>query len=493
MSRTVEHSLAAYSRALTSDLVAAGRRLKLNASYFVRSGGTVRGPLSLKELQDAVRQKAIVISDEIASSAEGPWNRVATVYRDVIDGRAPRLLSDRKAEMPRRPSSPASLTKEDRRPPDEIEFAEADAESDVDDPGSLNEVVQQVRSSPPLPPILKAPSGEARLPPPARGPQSVRTYPRLALMIWPAAFVSVLALVVILSSSKTPQSGESAAESSATGSSSGSGSAETAGTTTPSESGIGSAVDKGLTKLQRTLGMNKAEQERLQASILSIELELKTGEITSRTVFQQQVTRIDACIAMTAIVAQALGAKPTETEAIVSQRTNKDILADTVFQQLAGHLTLYFQMTALAAKNAGAPSDDIANCTQQLELADLSATTAQQQIAARIDGIQEMSRLLAKTLGAPEDRLTAVSTTTLLNDTLSDTVFQQMSARQDGVLRFLAEAARAQGAEPAMVDEILAESKQDDILVDTVQQQYAARINRSFAMTSLLAESIVKK
>lgn len=467
----------------------------MNASYFVRSGNAVRGPLSLKDLQEAVKQKAIGISDEIASSADGPWNRFATVYRDVSDGRPPRLLSDRKAAPPKRPASSAGLTRDEakRAPEHDIEFAEADSEAALNEPDALDHVVEQVRKSPPLPPRFRSKPEAPRLSSPGRGLQSIRTYPRLALIIWPAALVSALAVGVFIWSSQSSQIDEAEAGSNSPASTSGSDPAEASGGTTPSDSGIGSAVDKGLTKLQRTLGMNKAEQERLEASIRSIELELKSGEITSRTVFQQQVTRIDACIAMTAIVAQAMGAERAETEGIVSQRANKDILADTVFQQLAGHLTLYFQMTALAARNAGAPPDEITNCTQQLELADLSARTAQQQIAARIDGIQEMSRLLAKALGAPDDRLSAVSTTTSLNDTLSDTVFQQMSARQDGVLKFLAEAARSQGAESSQVDEILSESKLDDALVDTVQQQYAARINRSFSMTRLLAESIVKK
>ena len=55
-------------------------------------------------------------------------------------------------------------------------------------------------------------------------------------------------------------------------------------------------VEKQLKKLQRTFGLNKDEQEKLKASIDSIESKLRTNEAISRTVFQQQVGRIDACI-----------------------------------------------------------------------------------------------------------------------------------------------------------------------------------------------------
>ena len=424
----------------------------MDSEFYVRRGELIKGPLTLRQLRDAVRQKKLLIADEIASSPDGPWNRVATVYRDVIDGRTPRLLSDRKPG----PSRPATVDTRDDAP-----SLTEQLEQPLGDPDfvqSLDEAVEQSQDVPSLPPPLKH---ELALQKQKPKKSKERSSPKTALLVCGGIAIGVVivmfAIAVVLN---RPQA---------------------------------ITVEKQLKNLQRTLRLNKDEQEKLKASIDSIESKLRTKEAISRTVFQQQVGRIDACIEMTAIVAQALGAKPSDTEDVISKKTQQDIFADTVFQQLAGHLSLYLEMIGLAAQNAGASPDEVSSCHRQLEISELTTRTAHQQIAARIDAVQEMTKLLARALGASKDQLAEISSSASMNDALSDTVFQQMSARQEGVVKLLGEAALAQGAGASDVNSILSGMRSADVIVDTVQQQFSARIMSSFEMTSILAKSIIVK
>ena len=423
----------------------------MDSEFFVRRGELIKGPLTLRQLRDAVRQKKLLIADEISSSPDGPWNRVATVYRDVIDGRTPRLLSDRKSA----PSRPAIVDTSDNAPTLTEQFEPPLADPDFVQ--SLDEAVEQSQDVPSLPPPLKH---ELTLQKQKPKTSKKRSFPKTAILVCGGIAIGVVIVMFTIAVVNRPQA---------------------------------ITVEKQLKKLQRTFGLNKDEQEKLKASIDSIESKLRTNEAISRTVFQQQVGRIDACIEMTAIVAQALGAKPSDTEEVISKKSQRDIFADTVFQQLAGHLSLYLEMIGLATKNAGASPDEISSCLRQLEISELTTRTAQQQIAARIDAVQEMTKLLAKALGASKDQLAEISSSASMNDALSDTVFQQMSARQEGVVKLLGEAALVQGADASDVNSILSGMRSTDVIVDTVQQQFSARIMSSFEMTSILAKSIIVK
>jgi hypothetical protein len=55
----------------------------------------------------------------------------------------------------------------------------------------------------------------------------------------------------------------------------------------------------------RLLGLNKQEREQVRKEVASIEASLASADVTSRTVFQQQVARIDACIEATGLLASA--------------------------------------------------------------------------------------------------------------------------------------------------------------------------------------------
>lgn len=439
----------------------------MDSEFYVRRGELIKGPLTLRQLRDAVRQKKLLTADEIASSPDGPWNRVATVYRDVIDGRTPRFLSDRKSG----PSRPATVDTRDDAPSLTEQLKQP--LGDPDFVQSLDEAVELSQDIPSLPPPLKH---ELTLRKQKPQTSTKRSSPKTALLVCGRIAIGVVivmfAIVVVLN---RPQA--------------------IINTLVNEEGGTDQAITlkKQLKKLQRTLRLNKNEQDQLKASIDSIESKLRTKEAISRTVFQQQVGRIDACIEMTAIVAQALGAKPSDTEDVISKKSQQDIFADTVFQQLAGHLSLYLEMIELAAQNAGASPDEVSSCHRQFKISESTTRTAQQQIAARIDAVQAMTKLLARALGASKDQLAEISSSASMNDALSDTVFQQMSARQKGVVKLLGEAALAQGAGASDVNSILSGMRSADVIVDTVQQQFSARIMSSFEMTSILAKSIIVK
>lgn len=255
----------------------------------------------------------------------------------------------------------------------------------------------------------------------------------------------------------------------------------------------GDGVGDALRKTGRHLGLNQAERKQLEADIERIESATRTSELLANTVFQQQVSRVDACIEMTGVVAKAFGASSSEVTDVTDLMRSRDILADTVFQQLAGRLRAHFDMLALACDQAGASSADIDLIESSLKLSDSLADTVQQQIAARISGVMRMAELLARRLGSSPSALSRIASLTSSNDSLSKTVFQQMAARQAGVVRMLGAAAQAAGADPLAVSAIESGIDTDDMLVDTVQQQFAARIKRTFEVTAELGRAIVIK
>ena len=60
-------------------------------SYFVKRGETVKGPLSLQQLQAFLEQKQLKSTDLLGVSRSGPWERVASAYKDIRSGNAPSL------------------------------------------------------------------------------------------------------------------------------------------------------------------------------------------------------------------------------------------------------------------------------------------------------------------------------------------------------------------------------------------------------------------
>jgi hypothetical protein len=62
--------------------------------YYVKRGSAVRGPFSLKKIRALDSAKKLKSNDELSRNGDGPWVRYATVYQDVRDGKAPKLLSD---------------------------------------------------------------------------------------------------------------------------------------------------------------------------------------------------------------------------------------------------------------------------------------------------------------------------------------------------------------------------------------------------------------
>ncbi|HIK91869.1 MAG TPA: hypothetical protein EYG03_07795 [Planctomycetes bacterium] len=65
-----------------------------NRVYYVKRGSTVKGPFSLKKIRALDSAKKFKSNDKLSRNVDGPWVRYATVYRDVREGKAPRLLSD---------------------------------------------------------------------------------------------------------------------------------------------------------------------------------------------------------------------------------------------------------------------------------------------------------------------------------------------------------------------------------------------------------------
>jgi hypothetical protein len=246
-------------------------------------------------------------------------------------------------------------------------------------------------------------------------------------------------------------------------------------------------------RIGRYLGLNQSERENLASQIASIESSLDLADLTSRTVFQQQVGRVDACIKMTALVAVSLGATQEVVDNITSRKALSDITADNVYQQLAGHLAVYIDVMELAAVQGGAAKDKIESIRTSLGVEDTLARTIHQQVSSRIGGVASMASLLAGALGTQDEVLSQIASGVSTNELVAETVFQQMAARQSGVIHALAAAAIAQGAEKSAIDSILSAMSQDDIITDTVQQQLAARIERAFQVTTILARSIVEK
>jgi hypothetical protein len=249
----------------------------------------------------------------------------------------------------------------------------------------------------------------------------------------------------------------------------------------------------GASKVQRYLGLNQAERKTLADKITAIETALRLSDLSSRTVFQQQVGRIDACIEMTSLVALSLGATPENVEQISSRQALADITADNVYQQLAGHLSIYIEMMQLAAVSAGAPVEKCSSIRSALSLEDTLARTVLQQVSSRIGGVSAIATLLAEALGADSEKLATLNATIRAGERTAPTVFQEMVSRQSGMVYVLATAAIAQGAPAETLDAVEADARSDDLLTDTAQQQLAARLERTFEATTLLAKAIVEK
>lgn len=52
--------------------------------YFVRRKGRVKGPLPVEKLRELWDEDRLRLRDEIAESADGPWNRLADIYDDLL-------------------------------------------------------------------------------------------------------------------------------------------------------------------------------------------------------------------------------------------------------------------------------------------------------------------------------------------------------------------------------------------------------------------------
>lgn len=246
-------------------------------------------------------------------------------------------------------------------------------------------------------------------------------------------------------------------------------------------------------KVRRYLGLNQGERESLAARIAAIEVSLDLADLSSRTVFQQQVGRVDACIEMTALLALSVGATPEEVEKISSRQGLSDITADNVYQQLAGHLSVYIDMIELAALCAGTPAEKCESIRSALLLENTLARTVLQQVSSRVGGVSSIAALLAEALGAETQELAVIAAQVRTNELTAETVFQQMVARQSGIISVLATAAIAQGAPDTTMESVEADIRRDDLLTETAQQQLAARLERTFQATTILTKAIVEK
>ncbi len=56
-------------------------------TYFVRRGGRVKGPLTRERLRELRNEDRLRMRDEIALSADGPWDRLRDVHDDVLGER----------------------------------------------------------------------------------------------------------------------------------------------------------------------------------------------------------------------------------------------------------------------------------------------------------------------------------------------------------------------------------------------------------------------
>jgi len=65
----------------------------MSDQYFVKRGETVKGPVSLKQLQAFLEQKQLKSTDLLGESRSGPWGPVASVYKDIRSGNAPSIAN----------------------------------------------------------------------------------------------------------------------------------------------------------------------------------------------------------------------------------------------------------------------------------------------------------------------------------------------------------------------------------------------------------------
>ena len=84
----------------------------MGESYFIKRGEAVDGPFSLKKLQKALVAKKLKSNDLIALGQNGPWRRMASVYKSIGAGVAPQLPDPTIPEPPE-----ASQTIEEESPP----------------------------------------------------------------------------------------------------------------------------------------------------------------------------------------------------------------------------------------------------------------------------------------------------------------------------------------------------------------------------------------
>jgi hypothetical protein len=83
-------------------------------SYFIKRGEKSKGPFSLSQLQEFLKGNQVKSADMISVSAEGPWVRFASVFKEVKQGVAPPL------------PDPLSEAYTEKGQEDEEEFAEED-------------------------------------------------------------------------------------------------------------------------------------------------------------------------------------------------------------------------------------------------------------------------------------------------------------------------------------------------------------------------------
>jgi hypothetical protein len=54
--------------------------------FFIRRNGKVKGPMDAKRIRKLVKSKNLKPSDEVSLSVDGPWDRLATAYKDIVSG-----------------------------------------------------------------------------------------------------------------------------------------------------------------------------------------------------------------------------------------------------------------------------------------------------------------------------------------------------------------------------------------------------------------------
>jgi len=72
--------------------------------YYVRREGRIKGPLSREKLRSLRQEQRLRMRDEIAESADGPWQLLRDVREDVLGVEVPRfdsgIWSEEPAAMP---------------------------------------------------------------------------------------------------------------------------------------------------------------------------------------------------------------------------------------------------------------------------------------------------------------------------------------------------------------------------------------------------------